>query len=102
MQQLSRGKHNKIRWVLSNYAQNLCCNLRGVVNSVHLEERIQNIVHAVSDPIGSQPFLRQNYSPYSLHNKINKPRSELSDDDKLIYVNHVLKGKLLESDTLAQ
>ena len=32
MQQLSRGKHNKIRWVLSNYAQNLCCNLRGGVN----------------------------------------------------------------------
>jgi type I restriction enzyme R subunit len=27
---------------------------------------------------------------------------ELSDDDKLVYVNHVLKGKLLESDTLAQ
>ncbi|MEO5376399.1 MAG: type I restriction endonuclease [Magnetococcus sp. DMHC-6] len=27
---------------------------------------------------------------------------ELSDDDKLIYVNHVLKGKLLESAILAQ
>ncbi len=27
---------------------------------------------------------------------------ELTDDDKLVYVNHVLKGKLLESDTLAQ
>lgn len=27
---------------------------------------------------------------------------ELSDDDKLVYVNHVLKGKLLESNTLAQ
>lgn len=27
---------------------------------------------------------------------------ELSDDDKLVYVNHVLKGKLLESGTLAQ
>jgi type I restriction enzyme R subunit len=27
---------------------------------------------------------------------------ELSDDDKLIYVNHVLKGKLLESDILVQ
>ena len=27
---------------------------------------------------------------------------ELSDDDKLVYVNHVLKGKLLESATLQQ
>ena len=27
---------------------------------------------------------------------------ELTDDDKLIYVNHVLKGKLLESEVLAQ
>jgi type I restriction enzyme R subunit len=27
---------------------------------------------------------------------------ELTDDDKLIYVNHVLKGKLLESDILVQ
>lgn len=27
---------------------------------------------------------------------------ELSDDDKLIYVNHVIKGKLLESPTLRQ
>lgn len=27
---------------------------------------------------------------------------DLSDDDKLLYVNHVLKGKLLESGTLAQ
>ncbi len=27
---------------------------------------------------------------------------ELTDDDKLIYVNHVLKGKLLESQTLVQ
>ncbi|EPY02317.1 type I restriction endonuclease subunit R [Magnetospirillum fulvum] len=27
---------------------------------------------------------------------------ELTDDDKLIYVNHVLKGKLLESDLLAE
>lgn len=27
---------------------------------------------------------------------------ELSDDDKLVYVNHVLKGKLLESDLLRQ
>jgi type I restriction enzyme R subunit len=27
---------------------------------------------------------------------------ELTDDDKLVYVNHVLKGKLLESDTLVQ
>jgi len=27
---------------------------------------------------------------------------ELSDDDKLLYVNHVLKGKLLESDILVQ
>jgi type I restriction enzyme R subunit len=27
---------------------------------------------------------------------------ELSDDDKLVYMNHVLKGKLLESDILLQ
>ena len=27
---------------------------------------------------------------------------ELSDEDKLVYVNHVRKGKLLQSDTLAQ
>lgn len=27
---------------------------------------------------------------------------ELTDDDKLVYVNHVLKGKLLESDILVQ
>jgi len=27
---------------------------------------------------------------------------ELTDDDKLVYVNHVLKGKLLESDLLAE
>jgi type I restriction enzyme, R subunit len=27
---------------------------------------------------------------------------ELSDQDKLVYVNNVLKGKLLESTTLAQ
>lgn len=27
---------------------------------------------------------------------------EITDDDKLVYVNHVLKGKLLESDRLAQ
>ena len=27
---------------------------------------------------------------------------ELSDDDKLVYVNHVLKGKLLESEILVQ
>nr|WP_227657691.1 hypothetical protein [Candidatus Magnetaquicoccus inordinatus] len=27
---------------------------------------------------------------------------ELSDDDKLIYINHVLKGKLLESEILVQ
>jgi type I restriction enzyme R subunit len=27
---------------------------------------------------------------------------ELTDDDKLVYVNHVLKGKLLESDLLVQ
>jgi len=27
---------------------------------------------------------------------------ELSDDDKLVYVNNVLKGKLLESATLQQ
>lgn len=27
---------------------------------------------------------------------------ELSDDDKLVYVNHVLKGKLLESVILVQ
>lgn len=27
---------------------------------------------------------------------------ELTDDDKLVYVNHVLKGKLLESELLAQ
>ena len=27
---------------------------------------------------------------------------ELTDDDKLVYVNHVLKGKLLESETLMQ
>lgn len=27
---------------------------------------------------------------------------ELCDDDKLVYVNHVLKGKLLESDLLRQ
>nr|WP_246386381.1 DEAD/DEAH box helicase family protein [Armatimonas rosea] len=29
-------------------------------------------------------------------------QGELTDDDRLIYVNHVLKGKLLESATLAQ
>ena len=29
-------------------------------------------------------------------------RGELTDDDKLVYVNHVLKGKLLESDLLRQ
>jgi len=29
-------------------------------------------------------------------------QGELSDDDKLVYVNHVLKGKLLESDILVQ
>lgn len=27
---------------------------------------------------------------------------ELSDEDKLVYVNHVLNGKLLESDILVQ
>jgi type I restriction enzyme R subunit len=27
---------------------------------------------------------------------------ELTDDDKLVYVNNVLKGKLLESDILVQ
>ena len=27
---------------------------------------------------------------------------ELTDDDKLVYVNHVLKGKLLESEILVQ
>ena len=27
---------------------------------------------------------------------------ELTDDDKLVYVNHVLKGKLMESDLLRQ
>jgi type I restriction enzyme R subunit len=27
---------------------------------------------------------------------------ELSDEDKLVYVNHVIKGKLLESPTLRQ
>ena len=27
---------------------------------------------------------------------------ELTDDDKLVYVNNVLKGKLLESDVLVQ
>jgi type I restriction enzyme R subunit len=27
---------------------------------------------------------------------------ELTDDDKLVYVNNVLKGKLLESDLLVQ
>jgi len=48
MQQLLRGRHNKIRWVLSNYAQNQCCNLRGGVNSDHLGWRIQNIVHTVT------------------------------------------------------
>lgn len=37
MQQLLRGKHNKIRWVLSNYAQNLCCNLWGGVNFAYPE-----------------------------------------------------------------
>lgn len=29
-------------------------------------------------------------------------QGELTDDDRLVYVNNVLKGKLLESDTLAQ
>ena len=32
MQQLLLGRHNKIRWVLSNYAQNLCCNWPSGVN----------------------------------------------------------------------
>lgn len=27
---------------------------------------------------------------------------DLSDQDKLVYVNNVIKGKLLESDTLRQ
>lgn len=27
---------------------------------------------------------------------------ELTEDDKLVYVNNVIKGKLLESETLAQ
>lgn len=27
---------------------------------------------------------------------------ELADDDKLVYVNHVIKGKMLESATLRQ
>ena len=29
-------------------------------------------------------------------------QGELSDDDKLVYVNNVLKGKLMESETLRQ
>ena len=31
-----------------------------------------------------------------------RDRGELSDDDKLVYVNNVLKGKLMESETLRQ
>jgi type I restriction enzyme R subunit len=29
-------------------------------------------------------------------------QGELTDQDKLVYVNHVIKGKLLESETLQQ
>lgn len=31
-----------------------------------------------------------------------RARYELTDDDKLVYVNHVLKGKLMASDLLRQ
>ena len=30
------------------------------------------------------------------------PKGELTDHDKLVYVNNVIKGKLLESETLRQ
>jgi type I restriction enzyme R subunit len=40
---------------------------------------------------------------YEIITKVNELfEGELTDDDKLVYVNNVLKGKLMESDILVQ
>jgi type I restriction enzyme R subunit len=40
---------------------------------------------------------------YEIISKVNELfEGELTDDDKLVYVNNVLKGKLMESDILVQ
>ena len=42
-------------------------------------------------------------TPYALIEKVNDLfEGELTDQDKLVYVNSVIKGKLLESQTLRQ
>lgn len=59
MQQLSRGKHNKIRWILNNYAQNLCCNLWGGVKLVegcsHIVSNLMVKIYLGIKPVSRSP-----------------------------------------------
>ncbi|MGC2457498.1 MAG: hypothetical protein WA435_05855 [Gallionellaceae bacterium] len=57
----------------------------------------------VTDPGSGQLQEREKALLAEIIEKVNTLfEGELSDDDKLVYVNHVLKGKLLESDILVQ
>ena len=57
----------------------------------------------LTEPGGGQVQDKQKVLLSEIVAKVNDLfEGELSDDDKLVYVNHVLKGKLLESDLLRQ
>ena len=48
-------------------------------------------------------FVLAAFTGYEIIAKVNELfEGELTDDDKLVYVNNVLKGKLLESEILVQ
>lgn len=57
----------------------------------------------MTEPGGGQLQDKQKALLSEIVQKVNDLfEGELTDDDKLVYVNHVLKGKLLESDQLVQ
>lgn len=57
----------------------------------------------LNDPGGGQVQDKQKVLLSEIVEKVNDLfEGELTDDDKLVYVNHVLKGKLMESDLLRQ
>ena len=57
----------------------------------------------LTEPGGGQVQEKQKALLSEIVQKVNDLfDGELTDDDKLVYVNHVLKGKLLESDQLVQ
>jgi len=57
----------------------------------------------LTEPGGGQVQDKQKVLLSEIVEKVNDLfEGELTDDDKLVYVNHVLKGKLMESDLLRQ